>query len=113
MVADGGGGGKTFGEEIAHALGATDAELLVTLGVALALVDRGHVIPDAQHMVLGTLADERTQLLVGAGGGGLRAAVVALIQLDRGVQPAASGRPAQVAGDARFHRRIHLPDLQR
>src|SRR6185312_6495197 len=39
-VADRGGGGEAFGEEIAHARGATLAEELVALRIAFAVVDR-------------------------------------------------------------------------
>ena len=113
MMTDGAGRGKAVGEEIAHAGGATVAELLVALGIARAFIDGAEVIPQAQHMSLRALFKEVTKLGVGCVGGAFGAIVLALVQFDRCEKPAAAGRPAQGADRALGHRGIDLPDLQR
>ena len=110
-MADRGGGRKPFGEEIAHAAGAAVAEVLVALGVAVAVVDRAEIIPDPQHVARLARGDEAVQLLVGQPGGGDGTAVFALVQLDRGEQPAAAGRPAQRTVAAAVDRRVDLPQF--
>src|SRR6185312_13082378 len=112
-VADRGGGGETFGEEIAHAGGAAFAEALVAFRIAFAVVDRADVVPHPQDVPCVAAGDEPVQQVVGLLCGGSGAAVFAFVQLDRGEQPAAAGRPAQRAFHAAAHRRVHLPQFQR
>src|SRR6185437_8358596 len=59
VMADRGGGGVAIGEPVAATLGAAVAEQLVALGVAVALVDRALVVPEAQHLAFVAAVDEQ------------------------------------------------------
>src|SRR5690606_28503128 len=85
-AADRGGRGQAAHVEVAQPARAADAELAVTLGVAIAQGDRVEVVPDPQQVRRVAGADEGGHARVGVLGGDGDAVQPRLVDLDRAEQ---------------------------
>ena len=110
--ADRSGGRRRVVEHAINGARAADAEAAVALVVAIAQVDRGEIVPDAQQVGVFRRPHGHQQALVGQGGGGFDVAFgLVHDQRDHGVVLAVG--PGGAAGFGRFAHRAGQPAFGR